>query len=677
MRISNCKAGLAFTALLLSSTISYSAGLLKPSNASYQDLQIKTHDVHVIVQDGYSRTEVEQTFFNPNPQELEALYSFPVPQGAAVGEFTYWINGQAVTAEVVEKGRAKQIYQQQKKAGNKTALVEQDSYKTFDVRVFPIAAQDQVKIRLVYLQQEQIDTGLGRYVYPLEEGGIDEVKNSFWTRNDTVQERFSFTMDIRSSYPLDGVRLPAHPNAQYTQIDDQQWQISIGSTNSSEQENLSSEAKKNVKLDKDILVYWRHKPDLPGSVDLISYREPGKKQGTFKLTLTPGNDLGLNQGQRDWIFVLDKSGSMAAKYQTLIEGVRQALTKLPENDRFRIITFNNQAQDITSGYQAVTAENVENSLNKLQTAGVSGGTNLYAGIEKAIKKLDADRTSAIVLVSDGVANVGVTEKKSFLKLLDKKDLRLYSFIMGNSANRPLLEGMSNISNGFYAAVSNSDDLMGQVMLATSKMTHQAMRDIKLNIDGIKISELSHKDFNSLYRGQQLTFFGHYYGQGTAKVELTGKVNGQKVSYKTEIDFNNGQTLHPELERLWAYSTIKQLEKEIDYLGESADNQQAIQELAVEYGLVTNYTSLLVVEEQVFEQLAIKQTNKQRVAKEQTARLQKKQQPTADNRADHKQPMFSKAQPSFSGGSGAMHPLWMLLLVILKLPSLLQKQSKRA
>ncbi|WP_028863467.1 VIT and vWA domain-containing protein [Psychromonas aquimarina] len=676
MRISNCKAALAFTTLLLSSTFAYSAGLLKPSNASYQDLQIKTHDVHVIVQDGYSRTEVEQTFFNPNQQELEALYSFPVPQGAAVGEFTYWINGQAVTAEVVEKGRAKQIYQQQKEAGNNTALVEQDSYKTFDVKVFPIAPQDQVKIRLVYLQQEQIDTGLGRYVYPLEEGGVDEARNSFWTRNDTVQERFSFTMDIRSSYPLDGVRLPAHPDAQYTQIDDQQWQISIGSNNN-EQENLNPAPESSLKLDKDILVYWRHKPDLPGSVDLISYREPGKKQGTFKLTLTPGDDLALNQGQRDWIFVLDKSGSMAAKYQTLIEGVRQALAKLPANDRFRIITFNNQAQDITSGYQAVTAENVENSLNKLQAAGVSGGTNLYSGIEKAIKKLDADRASAIVLVSDGVANVGVTEKKSFLKLLDKKDVRLYSFIMGNSANRPLLEGMSNISNGFYAAVSNSDDLMGQVMLATSKMTHQAMRDIKLNIDGIKISELSHEDFNSLYRGQQLTFFGHYYGQGAAEVELTGKVNGQKVSYKTEIDFNNGQTLHPELERLWAYSKIKQLEKEMDYLGESADSKQAIQELAVKYGLVTNYTSLLVVEEQVFEQFAIKQTNKQRVAKEQAAQQQKIQQPPADNRADHKQPMFSSPKPSFAGGGGAVHPLWMLLLVMLKLPSLLRKQSKKA
>lgn len=660
MKFLNCKIAAILLTLLLSQS-SYAAGLLKPKNANYQDLQINTHDVHVIVQDGYVRTAVEQTFYNPNTTSLEALYSFPVPEGAAVGEFSYWINGQEVIAEVVEKEQAKQIYQQQKQAGQEVALVEQSKQQTFTVKVYPIPAQDQVKIRLVYLQQATIDTGLGRYVYPLEDGGVDQAEQDFWTRNESVKQRFSFTMDIRSSYPLDGVRLPAHPQATITQQDAQQWQVSLTNSAQAEQafgaEQLNNTA---IKLDTDVLVYWRHQPNLPGRVDLITYREPGQKQGTFKFTLTPGDDLAANQGQRDWIFVLDKSGSMAGKYETLVEGVRQALDKLPSEDRYRIITFNNQARDITSGYQAVTKENIEHSLNKLLSDGVAGGTNLYAGVKKALSKLDSDRASALILVSDGVANVGVVEKKKFLTLLDKKDVRLYSFIMGNSANRPLLEGMSKVSNGFYASISNSDDLMGQVMLATSKMTHQAMRDIQFNIDGIKISDLSHNNLNTVYRGQQLTFFGHYYGQGTANIELTAKVNGQKVSYKTQVELDNESTAHPELERLWAFSTIKQLQAHQDYLGDdNADTQQAISDIALQYGLVTEYTSLLVVEESVFEQLAIKRTNQQRVEKERIAQQQKQQQPVKVNRADKNKPMFNKTSPSTGGA--AMPPLWLLLL----------------
>ena len=91
-----------------------------------------------------------------------------------------------------------------------------------------------------------------------------------------------------------------------------------------------------------------------------------------------------------------------------------------------------------------------------------------------------------MLVTDGVANVGVKEKKRFLTLLDKHDVRLFSFVMGNSANRPLLEGMTARSHGFYASISNSDDIMGQIQLATDKLGYQSLRDIDIDISGVKV-----------------------------------------------------------------------------------------------------------------------------------------------------------------------------------------------
>ncbi|WP_370299117.1 VIT domain-containing protein, partial [Pontibacterium sp.] len=100
------------------------AGLLSPVSANLPDLTIKEHHVEVTIQDGYAITEVEQVFANPNNQALDAIYSFPVPDKAAVGEFTYWINNQPVTGEVVAKQQARQIYEEEKKAGRKTALVE-------------------------------------------------------------------------------------------------------------------------------------------------------------------------------------------------------------------------------------------------------------------------------------------------------------------------------------------------------------------------------------------------------------------------------------------------------------------------------------------------------------------------------------------------------------------------
>ena len=175
------------------------AGLLKPVNSQYQDLQIQSHHVDVAIQDGYATTSIEQTFYNPNNVELEALYSFPVPQKAVVGEFIYWINGSPVIAEAVSKEKARKIYDDQKAQGNATALTEKDEYRTFDMRVYPVQPQQSVKVKLVYMQDALLDHGIGRYVYPLEEGGVDEAKSSFWTRNDKVEQDFSFNVTLRSS----------------------------------------------------------------------------------------------------------------------------------------------------------------------------------------------------------------------------------------------------------------------------------------------------------------------------------------------------------------------------------------------------------------------------------------------------------------------------------------------
>ncbi|MES9917263.1 MAG: VIT domain-containing protein, partial [Candidatus Thiodiazotropha sp. 4PDIV1] len=174
----------------------YAAGLMTPKSANLPQLEIRQHHVDVTIEDGYAVTSVEQVFFNPNNSELEAIYSFPVPEKASVGEFTYWIDGKPVTGEVLEKQKAREVYQQERSQGREAALTEQDSYRTFDTTVYPVKPMQDVRIRLVYIQPAHVDSGIGRYVYPLEEGGVDEQKLAFWSYNDVVTEAFSFNLKL-------------------------------------------------------------------------------------------------------------------------------------------------------------------------------------------------------------------------------------------------------------------------------------------------------------------------------------------------------------------------------------------------------------------------------------------------------------------------------------------------
>ncbi len=660
---------LAVAMLFVTALPAQAAGLLSPKDGSLPALEIKDHHVTVVIEDGYAVTTVEQLFHNPHPQDLEAIYSFPVPEHGAVSEFTMWIDGKPVSGEVLEKKEARRIYEEEKQAGREAGITEKDRYRTFDISVSPVRAGQDTRIRLVYLQTTHVDTGIGRYNYPLEEGGVDEEKLAFWTSNDKVTGSFSFDLTLRSAYPVDAIRLPNHPQAQISQGNTGEWLVHIGQGGAApvNEEGASfnpqppQQASTAVHtLDSDLVVYWRHQPGLPGSVDLVTYKPDASKRGTFMLTVTPGDDLQPITEGSDWIFILDVSGSMQGKYATLAAGVEKALGKMRPNDRFRLVLFNNASHELTSGYVNATPEMVQHYSDRLTNYRPNGGTNLYAGLQQGLQSLEADRSSALILVTDGVANVGETEQKKFIKLLKTKDVRLFTFIMGNSANRPMLEALTRHSNGFAVSISNSDDIVGKILEASSKMTHQALHGVELKISGIKVADLTPQQIGSLYRGQQLIVLGHYWGDGEAKVSLNGKVSGTYKQYQTRFKFPATSSDHPELERIWAYASIEQMQQQMEDFGEEADTQQAITDLALEYSLVTDQASMVVLREEVFQSRGIKRNNQQRLAVEHQAQQQRAAQPVQSRRVDNSQPMYSKPRASHGGGAFGW---WMLGLMV--------------
>ncbi|EAT12967.1 VWA domain-containing protein [Bermanella marisrubri] len=692
------------------STITHGAGLLVPTGSS-SSLEMVSHDVDVKLQDGIAMTTVEQVFANPGQSVEDAHYRFPLPDEAAIGQFTYWIAGQPIHGEVVEKQKAQQIYQQEQQQGRKVAMSEQQGYKHFDIRVANLMPGEDVRVKLVYLQKIQIDHGIGRYVYPLEDGGTDEEQKAFWTMQSQVKKRFSFNAKLRSGYPVDAVRVPNQANANIQQLSSQEWTVSITEGGSSlalstttpstkttletlkadgepqgqisqyemqQYQQAQQEAAEQVavqnsvarssnvyQLNNDLVFYWRLQPGTPGGLDVLAYKESANKTGTLMMTLTPGDDLQPIQRGTDWTLLLDISGSMQGKFQTLIEGVKKGLKRFNPQDRVRVVLFNDYASNLTGGFLPATQKNIAEIIRKLDLVLPNGGTHLMDGVRFALSGLDADRTSAIWLVTDGVTNVGETKQRKFVDLLKQKDIRVFTFIMGNGANRPLLKAITKASNGFAINVSNSDDIIGQLEKAASKVTHEALRDIKVRFKGLNVKDVEPTEITSLYRGAQLQLFAHYWQAGKGIIEVTAKRNGTPVRYEVPFTLPEVDTEYPELERMWAFSQIQRLLSEQEDFGESADRKDAVLSLAKEYGLVTPYTNMLVLEEQQFKAYNIKRSNSTRIQKEEQARTQRQQKPIQQRNQAQNHQQLSQPRSTLGGssGGGSMDFLLIALVVV--------------
>ncbi len=645
MRLSTLLIVLALAAAPLSSQ---ATGTLSPVGSGEQPLDIVDHHVDIVLNDGFARVEVNQTFSNPNNHAVEGLYAFPVPQEASLSELVITAGERELHGEVVARDKAEEIYKQERDSGNDAGLGTREGYQRFEFRIANVPPGASTQVRAVYYQPIEIDTGVGRFLYPLEEGGTDEQAASFWTRKEAVSGTFSANIRLRSSWPIEDLRTPGFDDAAVTKDADGNTSIRIQRSGGS--------------LTQDLVVYYRLQDGLPGRVELLASRPDLSEPGTFMLTLTPGIDLAPLSGGRDFVFVLDTSGSMAGKIGTLAKGVVKSLEQFQPEDRFRIVTFDSNAREMTRGWQPADENTVQEWASKLQQLGTGGSTNVYAGLQTAFKALDDDRATSVLLVTDGVTNTGVVDPPAFHKLLQQVDVRVFSFLLGNSSNWPLMEVICHASGGFYANVSNADDVFGQVMLARSKVGYESLHDVDLQVRGVGVSDLTDASTGKIYRGQQIVLFGRYAQGGAAEVTLKARLTGEDRTWRTSFVFPDESKSYPEIERLWAMRRIKGLER-LNNAGllDAGEASDGIRDLAINNQLVTDETAMLVLDDAAFTRHGVERHNRARVAREQYAQAQRAAQLVKHHRVDAKKPMFDLPTPSFGGG--AIHPAAAIFVLI--------------
>jgi Ca-activated chloride channel homolog len=643
----------ALTAIGISAR-GHAAGVLTAKGSLHAPIQVRDHDVNIVINNGFARAEVQQTFFNPNATNLEAIFSLPLPKSASLSEVTIFAGEKEIHGEVLAKEEAQKVYEDEKSKGNDTGKAEKNGIQSFEFTVSPVRPNAETRIRFVYYQPLEIDTSIGRFVYPLEDGGTDDAAKSFWDRHEKVDGNISIKLELKSAWPVADVRVPGFETAAQTQkLADGHYKVQLDRQGES--------------LNRDFVFYYRLHDNLPGRVEVIPYRAARDKPGTFMIVVTPGFDLEPITHGADYCFVLDVSGSMQGKLHTLGKGVTKALQSLKAEDRFRIVTFSNNAHDLTKGFQNATPENVQGAIKLVEGLRTQGGTDLHSGIQLGLKGLDADRASSIVLVTDGVANQGVVAPQEFHKLLKQYDVRVFGFLMGNSANWPLMRTICNATGGFYAGVSNDDDIIGQLMLAKSKITHECLHDATLKVGGVKILDDTDDFIGKVYRGQQLVLFGRYENPGSAMVTLKAKLTGADKTYTTTFNFPAIDTDNPEVERLFAMNRIEMIENQENAgLLPKSEAGDAIRSLGVQYQLVTDHTSMVLLSDDSFAQRGIERRNKARVTEERRAQAVRATQPIQNYRVDPSAPMFQHSAPSLGGhgrgGGGALDPVMVLMVL---------------
>src|SRR6185437_6812710 len=131
---------------------------------------LKHTDVKAQISGFISRVIVTQEFQNPFQDKIEAVYTFPLPQNAAVDDMTMIVGDRTVRGKILPREEAQAVYDAAKSSGQVASLLDQERPNIFTQSVANILPGEQIKITISYVETLNYVNGAYEFVFPMVVG---------------------------------------------------------------------------------------------------------------------------------------------------------------------------------------------------------------------------------------------------------------------------------------------------------------------------------------------------------------------------------------------------------------------------------------------------------------------------------------------------------------------------
>ncbi len=538
-------------------------------------LTVKYHRVNVEIINQVAKTSIDQVFINNHNRDIEGIFIFPLPERASISEFSMYIGGKKVEGEILDRDKARRIYEDIVRRMKDPALLEYVGRNMFRARVFPIPANGEKRIQLSYTEIIKAERNLIRYVYPL---------NTEKFSLHPLQE-VTISVEISSKIPLSNVYSPSH-------------NVSVRKEGKNKA-RVSFEGK-NIKPEKDFILYYSLSEDDIG-LSFMNWEGP---EDNYYMLLASPSYVGKKEKilSKNLILVLDSSGSMSGKkIKQAKEAVRFIINHLDKKDKFSLVDFDDGVSLFSSELIRASRENIERALRFVDDVEDSGGTNINDALLQALEMIEpGERPNYILFLTDGLPTVGITGTAEIMRNISNANelkTRIIVFGVGYDVNTELLDRISSDNRGTSVYVAEDENLEVAISNYYEKISSPVLSDLKIDFKGIEVRDTYPRVMPDLFKGSQLVLIGKYTSKGKVTVALSGKVGKEAKRFILKDQELVKVESYNFLPRLWAARRIGYLIEEIRLQGANKELIDEVKKLGLRYGIVTPYTSFLVTEKE--------------------------------------------------------------------------------
>jgi Ca-activated chloride channel homolog len=564
-----------------------------------------------------ARVTVTQAFENTATQKIEAIYTFPLPDNAAVDDMTIQIGNRTVRGVIRKREEARAIYEQAKRTGHVAALLDQERPNIFTQSVANILPGEQVTVTISYLQTLEYEAGAYQFVFPMVVGPryipgqpIGKQTGGWAPDTNKVPDASKITPQVtpratRAGHDI-SIELAIDAGVPLVQLSSSSHKIEVDRTGASSANvklrNLSEIPNKDFILKYDVAGEQISDAILSQGDSQIVSKAKGVAGGYFTLILQPPAQLPESDiTPKELVFVLDTSGSMMGlPIEKAKDLINHALDELYPGDTFNLITFSGDTRVLFPEPVYPTAENIRKAREALNAQHGYGGTEMMKAIRAALVPSDSqDHLRVVCFLTDGYVG---NDLEIIGEVQRHPNARVFAYGIGTAVNRFLIESMAKAGRGDFEVVTVNGNVDAAAHRLYQRLRSPVLTDISIDWHGLPVSDVYPRNIPDLFTGKPLVLSGRYTNATSGTITIHGKRAGDDFTREIPVHFNSTTSDGGIVSAFWARRKIDDLMSQ-DWAGLQTGNvqpevQKDITQLGLTYKLMTQFTSFVAVEDRV-------------------------------------------------------------------------------
>lgn len=567
---------------------------VKSDDPGLDQFPLKSTRTAVRVAGVIAEVTVVQVYKNGGNRPIEAVYVFPASTRAAVHGMKMTVGDRVIQAEIRGRKEARQAYEDALQQGKTASLLEQHRPNVFQMNVANILPGDEIRTELQYTELLTRTEGVYEFVYPTvvgprysNESAVGAPAFEKWSQNPYLPQgeaptcEFDIQVRLDAGLPIQEVTSPSHETRTRYEGPNVVG-VSLAPT-----EKFAG--------NRDFILKYRlsGKSVEPG---LLLYE--GQEENFFLLLLEPPKTFSKNMvPPRETIFVVDVSGSMHGFPLDTAKGLlKDLLSGFTGQDLFNVLLFSGGSQLLSERSQPATPENVRRAMELIGRQQGGGGTELLPALERAMKLPTREGTArTLVIVTDGFVSVEA-EVFDLIRSSPGK-ANVFSFGIGSSVNRHLIEGMARVGLGEPFIVTRPEEAPRQAERFRRLISTPLLTQLELEVDGFHVGEVEPPQLPDVFAERPVMVYGKWTGRPQGKISLHGRLGGDSYDRKLDVSNHKPSESNMALRYLWARSRIARL-SDYNRLLPSDRRIGEITNLGLKYSLLTGFTSFVAVDSEI-------------------------------------------------------------------------------